>query len=44
MPYFAILFAEATRSLGFGARVVSGYLHDPNQGLDRFDGRGLDSC
>src|SRR5271169_7229693 len=28
---FAVLFAEATRSLGFGARVVSGYLHNPNQ-------------
>jgi transglutaminase-like putative cysteine protease len=27
----AVLFAEATRSLGFGARVVSGYLHNPNQ-------------
>ena len=29
---FAVLFAEAARSLGFGARVVSGYLHNPNQG------------
>lgn len=27
---FAVLFAEAARKLGFGARVVSGYLHDPN--------------
>lgn len=27
---FAVLFAEATRKLGFGARIVSGYLHDPN--------------
>lgn len=26
---FAILFIEAVRTLGFGARVVSGYLHDP---------------
>jgi transglutaminase-like putative cysteine protease len=26
----AVLFAEATRRLGFGARIVSGYLHDPN--------------
>lgn len=26
---FAVLFAEAVRSLGFGARIVSGYLHDP---------------
>ena len=28
---FAVLFVEATRSLGFGARIVSGYLHNPNQ-------------
>jgi len=28
---FAVLFAEATRSLGFGARIVSGYLYNPNQ-------------
>lgn len=28
---FAILFAEATRSLGFGARIVSGYLYNPDQ-------------
>ena len=28
---FAVLFAEAVRSLGFGARVVSGYLHNPAQ-------------
>jgi transglutaminase-like putative cysteine protease len=27
---FAVLFAEAARKLGFGARIVSGYLHDPN--------------
>lgn len=27
---FAVLFAEATRTLGFGARLVSGYLFDPN--------------
>lgn len=27
---FAVLFAEAARKLGFGTRVVSGYLHDPN--------------
>ena len=25
----ATLFAEAVRSLGFGARILSGYLHDP---------------
>lgn len=27
---FAVLFAEAARKLGFGTRVASGYLHDPN--------------
>ncbi len=26
---FAVLFVEGVRSLGFGARVVSGYLYDP---------------
>lgn len=28
---FAVLFVEAVRSLGFGARIVSGYLHNPDQ-------------
>lgn len=28
---FAVLFVEAARSLGFGARLVSGYLYNPNQ-------------
>ena len=28
-----MLFAEAARKLGFGARLVSGYLHDPNHDL-----------
>jgi transglutaminase-like putative cysteine protease len=28
---FAVLFVEAARSLGFGARIVSGYLHNPDQ-------------
>lgn len=28
----AVLFVEAVRSLGFGARIVSGYLHIPDQG------------
>ncbi|WP_158969352.1 transglutaminase family protein [Chachezhania sediminis] len=27
---FAVLFTEAVRTLGFGARLVSGYLYDPN--------------
>jgi transglutaminase-like putative cysteine protease len=30
---FAVLFAEAARKLGFGARLVSGYLHDPSHDL-----------
>ncbi len=30
---FAVLFTEAARKLGFGARLVSGYLHDPNHEL-----------
>ncbi|WP_018262476.1 transglutaminase family protein [Methylobacterium sp. WSM2598] len=29
----ATLFVEAVRSLGFGARIVSGYLHDPSRTL-----------
>jgi transglutaminase-like putative cysteine protease len=28
---FAVLFAEMARSLGFGARIVSGYLYNPKQ-------------
>ena len=28
---FAVLFVEAARSLGFGARIVSGYLYHPDQ-------------
>ncbi len=28
---FAVLFVEAARSLGFGARIVSGYLHMPDR-------------
>jgi transglutaminase-like putative cysteine protease len=28
---FAVLFAEAARVLGFGARIVSGYLYNPEQ-------------
>jgi transglutaminase-like putative cysteine protease len=30
---FAVLFAEAARSLGFGARIVSGYLYNPTQDM-----------
>ena len=30
---FAVLFVEAVRSLGFGARIVTGYLYNPNQTL-----------
>jgi transglutaminase-like putative cysteine protease len=29
---FAVLFVEAARSLGFGARIVSGYLFNPDRG------------
>ena len=28
---FAVLFAEAVRSLGFGARIISGYLYNPDR-------------
>ena len=28
---FAVLFAEGARTLGFGARIVSGYLYNPDQ-------------
>jgi transglutaminase-like putative cysteine protease len=30
---FAVLFIEAARSLGFGARIVSGYIYNPDQDL-----------
>ena len=30
---FAVLFVESARCLGFGARIVSGYLFNPDQGL-----------
>jgi transglutaminase-like putative cysteine protease len=30
---FAVLFAEAVRSLSFGARLVSSYLFNPNGAL-----------
>ena len=37
---FALLFAEAVRSLGFGARIVSGYLYDPDRSLLGSQGSG----
>jgi len=37
---FAVLFAEAARSLGFGARIVSGYLYNPDQSLTGSAGAG----
>jgi len=30
---FAVLFVEAARSLGFGARIVSGYLYQPDHNI-----------
>ena len=38
---FAVLFVDAVRSLGFGARIVSGYLYDPN--LDAVGSAGAGS-
>ncbi|SEH30711.1 transglutaminase family protein [Magnetospirillum fulvum] len=37
---FAVLFVEAARCLGFGARVVSGYLFDPDGCLIGSSGNG----
>lgn len=37
---FAVLFVEAARSLGFGARLISGYLHNPDQIMDGTSGAG----
>jgi len=37
---FAVLFAEAARSLGFGARIISGYLCNPDQRLAGSSGPG----
>lgn len=36
----AVLFAEAVRTLGFGARIVSGYLFDASRGLIGSAGAG----
>jgi transglutaminase-like putative cysteine protease len=37
---FAILFAEAVRSLDIGARIVSGYLYDPQSTATGSSGAG----
>jgi transglutaminase-like putative cysteine protease len=37
---FAVLFVEAARSLGFGARIVSGYLYNPDEDLKGSFGAG----
>ena len=37
---FAVLFVEAARSLGFGARIVSGYIFNPNHTAVGSDGAG----
>jgi transglutaminase-like putative cysteine protease len=37
---FAVLFAEAARTLGFGARIVSGYLYNPSQSSVGSSGSG----
>lgn len=36
----AVLFAEAVRTLGFGARIVSGYMFDPTNEMTGSDGAG----
>ncbi len=41
---FAVLFAEAARCLGFGARIVSGYLHNPDEERVGSAGGGSNSC
>ncbi len=37
---FALLFVESARSLGFGARIVSGYLYNPGQDIAGSGGAG----
>jgi len=37
---FAVLFVEAARSLGFGARIVSGYLYNPDRNTVGSTGAG----
>ena len=41
---FAVLFIEAARSLGFGARIVSGYLYNPDRNSVGIHRSGIDSC
>jgi transglutaminase-like putative cysteine protease len=37
---FAVLFAEAARSLGFAARIISGYLYNPDHAAAASNGAG----
>jgi transglutaminase-like putative cysteine protease len=37
---FAVLFVEAARNFGFGARIVSGYLYNPDQRVVGIGGAG----
>ena len=37
---FAVLFVESARNLGFGARIVSGYLYNPGQDIAGSAGAG----
>ncbi|MCT8974672.1 transglutaminase family protein [Microbaculum marinisediminis] len=37
---FAVLFVDAVRALGFGARIVSGYMYDPDRNLTGSGGSG----
>jgi len=37
---FAVLFVDAVRSLGFGARIVSGYLYNPDEDAVGSEGAG----
>lgn len=37
---FAVLYVDAVRSLGFGARIVSGYLYDPDRDAVGSSGAG----
>ena len=41
---FAVLFVEAARTLGFGARIVSGYLYNPDQDIVGSSRYGFDPC